>query len=613
MSGAMQATMQAMSQLHGGMMQMAQAIAAQRMMARMEELKANAEHGSAELLTLQQLMDAGLTWDRNYYPNDPAPGMPVLGSTGGETWWKGYTFWGKPKIISEIKGNFYLTYPQDRHVCTFGATGSGKSAGVIIPNAVLDPSPMLFSDPKGELVDKTAAYRANALGHKVHVLDPFGVSYVPAAERSHYNPLGLLRRSKHPDALALQFSYALAPREKNNSNPYFEDTARQLFQGLMVFVALDPRFDDDRRHFGTIRNILSASGADRLMYYRHMSQSPHYVVRLAGNAALDRMNGKDSRDDVNATAISKLSFFSSDAIIESMSRSDFDFATFRKGPLQTVYLCLKAGFREAFGGWQRLIMLSALAAIEDLGDAQPGDKVVRFLLDEFASVGPFPELLTYLPVARSYGIRFHFCLQQLQQLKDNYGDSASAFIGNSGAIQVLGGIDHDTAKLISEMLGKTTRTAGSQTRSTVYNIQSGPSASYTENLIQRDLLQPNEISNLPKGEEVLLFPGLGGAKARYFFWQDHMPWLADYYRRPFHTPLPDVERRVPKQAALPSPTPSFTPQVAARQVAVPVMAELPRRVIRTPCCRYSLRVPSDRGALNVKCEACGKKFHWRPS
>ncbi|MBF4212807.1 type IV secretory system conjugative DNA transfer family protein, partial [Pseudomonas donghuensis] len=68
----------------------------------------------------------------------------------------------------------------------------GKSVG-LISNLRFYSGSILATDPKGELADITADRRA-ALGQKIYVVDPFGVSSKAASNyRASYNPMSLLK------------------------------------------------------------------------------------------------------------------------------------------------------------------------------------------------------------------------------------------------------------------------------------------------------------------------------------------------------------------------------------------------------------------------------------
>ena len=70
----------------------------------------------------------------------------------------------------------YNLYQGEGHVGTWGPQGSGKSRKLLLPNLFkLRDWSIYVVDIKGELTAHTALYRSQQPGHKVHVIDPFGV------------------------------------------------------------------------------------------------------------------------------------------------------------------------------------------------------------------------------------------------------------------------------------------------------------------------------------------------------------------------------------------------------------------------------------------------------
>ncbi|MFL5266191.1 MAG: type IV secretory system conjugative DNA transfer family protein, partial [Stellaceae bacterium] len=74
-----------------------------------------------------------------------------------------------------VTGGHAVGVDDDRHVCTFAGSRSGKGRAAIVPNMLHYPGSVLATDPKGELATMTARRRVE-MGQKVYVLDPFGVA-----------------------------------------------------------------------------------------------------------------------------------------------------------------------------------------------------------------------------------------------------------------------------------------------------------------------------------------------------------------------------------------------------------------------------------------------------
>ena len=77
----------------------------------------------------------------------------------------------------------------------YGGSGAGKSASFVIPNALQLLGSYVFTDPKGELYDKTAGY-FKSKGYDVKVLN-----LVHPQHSDGYNPLHHINNESLPRIL----------------------------------------------------------------------------------------------------------------------------------------------------------------------------------------------------------------------------------------------------------------------------------------------------------------------------------------------------------------------------------------------------------------------------
>ena len=82
-----------------------------------------------------------------------------------------------------------VIYDGDAPLLTCAPTGAGKGRGVLIPNLLTYPGPVIVVDIKGELFQVTSRRRGRDMGQAVHVLDPF---HLVTARSDSLNPLDLL-------------------------------------------------------------------------------------------------------------------------------------------------------------------------------------------------------------------------------------------------------------------------------------------------------------------------------------------------------------------------------------------------------------------------------------
>lgn len=101
-----------------------------------------------------------------------------------------------------------------------------------------------------------------------------------------------------------------------------------------------------------------------------------------------------------------------------------------------------------------------------------------------------------------YGVQLWPILQDLSQLRALYGTRAGTFLANAAVQQVFGVNDLETAKWLSESIGKeTTYTSSASTRPGEW------ASTTTTTSTARDLMGPDEIMQLPGDLQLLRVQG----------------------------------------------------------------------------------------------------------
>lgn len=449
-----------------------------------------------------------------------------------------------------------LRYDGPAHLLTLAPTRAGKGVGTVIPNLLLVPRPMLAVDPKGENARVTYAARQK-LG-PVHVLDPFGVTGLPAAA---YNPLARLRPDSldlGEDAASLAEALVMDPPGQAGE-AHWNEEARALLAGLILFAAVHEA--EDRRALASLREYLTLPPERFRALLGLMQDSPGAGGLIA--RAANRFLGKADREaaGVLSSAQRHTHFLDSPRIAASLARSEFGFASLRH-ELTTVFLVLPPNRLDAYSRWLRLLVSQALAEIardaetaqgatQALGGAQeasgapqttaealpvpetapktsegaPGplggparprrrpQPPALFLLDEFAALGRLEAVERAMGLMAGYGLQLWPILQDMSQLRALYGARANTFVANAGVLQCFGVNDFETAKSLSQLMGQMTMAY----TTTSYGSDDGVST--THHLTGRDLLTPDEIMQLPERIQLLRLHGrpmILARKIRYF-------------------------------------------------------------------------------------------------
>lgn len=393
------------------------------------------------------------------------------------------------------------------HVVTVAPTGSGKGIGAVIPNLLEYPGSALVLDVKGENAAVTARAR-RAMGHQVFIVDPFNV----AGGESH--SFNLLDRLNLTDPNCISESAALADSlvipEKPGESNHFDEIAKNLIQGLMLYVVgLD---DPARRNLGEVRQLLTADEDTLFNTMAAMSADETAAFGIPARAANTVMGTADrERGSIFSTARKNTTFLDDPRIAAALSRSDFNLANI-KSELMTVYLVMPANKIGANARFVRGFVGSVIAAIT-ASPKQPAYRVV-FLLDEFGQLGYMKAIEDAVSLLRGYGLSFWVFIQDLSQLKGIY-PKWQTFLANS-AKTFYGTDDYDTAKYISDSLGQSTiefetRNEGNNKGSGLSggggSMNRGKSDGISQQFTGRSLLTPDEVMRLGPERPIVLLNG----------------------------------------------------------------------------------------------------------
>lgn len=420
-----------------------------------------------------------------------------------------------------------LGYAGDRHLLTVAPTRSGKGVSAIIPNLLTYAGSAVVIDPKGENAMITAARRGQGragvtgLGQQVHVVDPWGITGLPAA---CFNPLDWLR-ADDPDisenAMMLADSIVIPGEGKDR---FWDEEAKALLMGLLLYVALDAR-ERDTRTLGRVRDIVvSGSEAFNAVLGRMVENDHPIVVSTA-----DRTAGKapELRANVMASLQSHTHFLDSPRIRASLATSDFRFEDLKAAPT-TVYLVLPSDRLNTFGRWLRLLIQQAIT-VNARNIAQKPARPILFLLDEMPALGRLAMVEQAYGLMAGFGMQLWGIVQDLSQLERIYDKGWETFIGNAGVLQYFGSRDQKTAEYFSKLCGVTTiektsisnsiaRAFGSSSPGGGSNESTTHTESTNTDVAQRHLAFADELMVMRKGDQLLIVEEINPIRARRSNW-----------------------------------------------------------------------------------------------
>ncbi|EPA97900.1 TRAG family protein [Pseudomonas sp. G5(2012)] len=419
---------------------------------------------------------------------------------------------GKKVLIGAL-GDQLIGIEDDRHILTVAGSRSGKSVG-LISNLLFYPGSILATDPKGELADITADKRA-ALGQKIYVVDPFGVSSKAVSKyRASYNPMSILKTGSETfleDAALIAESIVV--QSADQKDPHWDESAKNFIEGVIIHVATYPLHDQER-HLIKVRELIKRAlwvepGAEEdseaeqatyllreeMMFNGYQLQDDPKTEDIGSAvmaAALDFYGKKGAElSGVHSTVNRHTKFLDYSAFRKVLKEHDFDLSALKSNPAGvSIYLCFPATRIEIARRWMRIFINQLLDTMEREKTVPPAP--VLACLDEFPVLGYMKQLETASGLIASFGVKLWVILQDWSQGKALYGERWETFAGNAGIMQFFGNNDLATTEYISKLLGKT-QVEVARTGEVAQDQQHKGLSGRSEAIELYDLMTPDEI------------------------------------------------------------------------------------------------------------------------
>ena len=419
-------------------------------------------------------------------------------------------------ILSRNKGiilaqNNYL--PIDKrgnvNVLVVGGSGSGKSASYSIPNAFQMLGSYIFTDPKGELYDKTAGYlRKN--GYEIKVLN-----LVNPANSDGYNPLMHINSEIDVDVIANTIVKGQSS-ESGNSDPYWDDMAEMLLKALIYYLmAVRPEEEQNLASCSELVRAANSNGGNNLLTelinqlpYDHPARMYYKSIEIAP---------EKTYGSILSSLQSKLGKFDSKEIAEVTSTDTINFEDI--GSKKTAVYVISSDTHKAYDFLLTIFFSQMIQQLYDFADKNGGRLKVPtfFILDEFANIGQIPDFDKKISTSRSRGISFSVILQNLDQLEAVYEKSYETIMGNCDTHVFLGSNSYKTVEYFSKALGEKTisRESLSVNRDKQFHRQG---YSDSDQIMARALMTPDELRRMDNDLCIIYEKGIKPVKARKYYY-----------------------------------------------------------------------------------------------
>ena len=360
----------------------------------------------------------------------------ILGRTGEFEREVGFTRRVRP--VGEL-----ITYEGDGHLITFAPTGTGKTSGPVITNALRHPGQLIVLDIKGEIYKATAEAR-QAMGQPVHVLDLHddGIS-------GSLNPVELARHcGSEPAAIARSFAAEFIERGAHESDRFWNDWAESLIAGGVAWLMTDCPAEE--RHIGTLFDIFTC---DDVTYKLAQLMDTNKIKNRAAHAAFAsflQLPDRETRPCVAGTVQSHLRLFDSDLTRRLTNTTSFDLCALVRGKPMTLYIIVPPMRLHAYAPLLRLWLSGIIMAITRR-KAPPTERTLM-LVDEVGNIGRMDALLTAATLLRSWGLTLWTFWQNPSQLSI-YGAQANTLVDNAAIVQIFGVKNHRMATDLANLIG----------------------------------------------------------------------------------------------------------------------------------------------------------------
>lgn len=394
---------------------------------------------------------------------------------------------------------------RNNNVMVFGGSGAGKSRYFVKPNLLQANCSFVVTDPSGELLETMGTYLERE-GYEVKVFN--------LEQKDHsscYNPFHYIRDDLGVITMIDTLIKNTNPKGSSPSDPFWEKAETALLQALCFYLVSECNPED--RNFSNVMKLLRCaevkegqedydSTLDILFKDLKDKNKEHIAVRQY--AVFKQAAGKTAQSILVSCSV-RLAKFNMEEIHKLTGTDDINFGTI--GDRKTALFCITPTGDTSFNFLVSMMYTQIFetlyhhAATECKGKRLPVH--VRFLLDEFANIAAIPDFEQKVATMRKFEISCSIIYQTLSQAKTQYKDEWETLIGNCDSLLFLGGSDASTLEYVSKKLGKETiRAAGdSVSKGRQGNI------SISHNKIARDLLTPDELSNMDNNNCILFIRG----------------------------------------------------------------------------------------------------------
>ena len=427
-----------------------------------------------------------------------------------------------PKEGMVLARKYYLPVlpnpPQGKNgnILVIGGSGSGKSASFVIPNALQLLGSYVFTDPKGELYDRTSGFFKEN-GYDVHV-----INLVDPRCSDGYNPLSHIRGTLDVDTIAKIISNKEGG-DRKSSDPFWDQTSEALLKAVIYYILLNrPK---EEWSLASCLALVRLGGENDGEDLRDLFMALPFDNPARKAFETIRLGSEKTFSNILVSLAAKLEAFDSKEIVGLTSTNTIEFEDLVNE--KSVLYFITPATNDTYNFLMNIFFSQMIDRLYDYADQKGGSlpTPLFLILDEFANIGRIPRFEQILSTCRSYKLHISIILQSIDQLIAIYDEKVTENImANCSTHIFLGSNAQKTLETFSKQLGEKTITRDNVSRST--DKESNFSGrSYSDQIMARALMTPDELRRMDSGTCIILLQAMKPIKAeKYLYFKMHPAW-----------------------------------------------------------------------------------------
>ena len=454
-------------------------------------------------------------------------------------------------ILSEsIRMNLVLDGTMfNNNILVIGGSGSGKTFTWVFPNMMQCGCSFIVTDPKGEIFRIMGRF-LKLFGYRVRVLNLQDMK-----KSDGYNPFVYIESDEDVRSAVETIVSSTNPPNAQHGEPFWENSEKMDLMSIFEYVWREcPPVD---RHFGTVTKLLLAQ---EIHEDGQPSEYDLLMEDLAATSPLGKehpaykyysMCMKGAPDTIRSiviTASARMSLFMNESVLSILDHDDMNLRELGAGvngdkKTKTALFCLISDSDPTYNFIVSMLYLQAFKILYRTADFEYGGKLpihVAFILDEFANIQLPDNFTSLISTMRSREISSVVIIQGLKQLEAMYKDKWEHITSNCDTMVYLGGNEKTTWEYVSGILGKTTI----EKKSTSSSRGGHGSDSQSYDVLQRDVLTPDEVGRLPNNKCIIKVKGMNAIIDNKYNTKKHPHFKLAFGKKPdMDDILPDSKNR----------------------------------------------------------------------